>query len=136
MLAARPIPVTFQAPHFVSDFTDALNLQCLATICFMYFALLAPIVTFGGLLEEATHQRMAAMENLFGGGVFGISHRYFSYFARAFYRRHLWCGLSSILWATAYHHRFNWTCIGFRDDRIRLLFTSWDTVSQFPFLGE
>jgi hypothetical protein len=45
-------------PWFKSDFTDALNLQCIATFCFMYFALLAPIVTFGGLLEEATHQRM------------------------------------------------------------------------------
>lgn len=45
-------------PWYASDFTDALNLQCLATFCFMYFALLAPIVTFGGLLEEATHQRM------------------------------------------------------------------------------
>ncbi|KAK6028923.1 anion exchange protein, partial [Ostertagia ostertagi] len=55
-----------KAPHFLSDFTDALNLQCLATACFMYFALLAPIVTFGGLLEEATHQRMAAMENILG----------------------------------------------------------------------
>ncbi|KAF8370994.1 hypothetical protein PRIPAC_77423 [Pristionchus pacificus] len=56
-----------KAPHYLSDFTDALNMQCVATICFMYFALLAPIVTFGGLLEEATHQRMAAMENLIGG---------------------------------------------------------------------
>ncbi|PIO58248.1 band 3 cytoplasmic domain protein, partial [Teladorsagia circumcincta] len=55
-----------QVPHYLSDFTDALNLQCLATACFMYFALLAPIVTFGGLLEEATHQRMAAMENILG----------------------------------------------------------------------
>ena len=47
-----------KAPWYISDFTDSLNLQCLATFCFMYFALLAPIVTFGGLLEEATHQRM------------------------------------------------------------------------------
>jgi hypothetical protein len=47
-----------KAPHYKSDFLDALNLQCVATFCFMYFALLAPIVTFGGLLEEATHQRM------------------------------------------------------------------------------
>ncbi len=38
-------------PYVKSDFTDALNLQCVATFCFMYFALLAPIVTFGGLLE-------------------------------------------------------------------------------------
>ncbi|CAI4228121.1 unnamed protein product [Auanema sp. JU1783] len=67
-----------KAPHFLSDFTDALNLQCLASICFMYFALLAPIVTFGGLLEEATHQRMAAMENIFGGAICGIVYHLFS----------------------------------------------------------
>ncbi|KJH48589.1 anion exchange protein [Dictyocaulus viviparus] len=65
-------------PHYISDFTDALNLQCLATICFMYFALLAPIVTFGGLLEEATHQRMAAMENIFGGAICGVVYHLFS----------------------------------------------------------
>ncbi|KHJ88221.1 anion exchange protein [Oesophagostomum dentatum] len=67
-----------KAPHYLSDFTDALNLQCLATTCFMYFALLAPIVTFGGLLEEATHQRMAAMENLFGGAICGVVYHLFS----------------------------------------------------------
>uniref|UniRef100_A0A914RB34 Bicarbonate transporter-like transmembrane domain-containing protein n=1 Tax=Parascaris equorum TaxID=6256 RepID=A0A914RB34_PAREQ len=51
----------------------------------MYFALLAPIVTFGGLLEEATHQRMkilmhlqAAMENLFGGAICGVIYHLFS----------------------------------------------------------
>ncbi|CAD6186167.1 unnamed protein product [Caenorhabditis auriculariae] len=65
-------------PHYVSDFTDALNMQCLATVCFMYFGLLAPIVTFGGLLEEATHQRMAAMENLFGGSLCGVFYHLFS----------------------------------------------------------
>ncbi|UMM11336.1 hypothetical protein L5515_000672 [Caenorhabditis briggsae] len=67
-----------KAPHFVSDFTDAFNLQCLASICFMYFGLLAPIVTFGGLLEEATHQRMAAMENLFGGALCGVIYHFFA----------------------------------------------------------
>lgn len=67
-----------KAPHYLSDFTDALNLQCLATTCFMYFALLAPIVTFGGLLEEATHQRMAAMENIFGGAICGVVYHLFS----------------------------------------------------------
>jgi sodium bicarbonate transporter 10 len=48
-------------PWYLSDYKDALNMQCVATICFMYFALLAPIVTFGGLLEEATHQRMVRL---------------------------------------------------------------------------
>ncbi|KAJ1372547.1 hypothetical protein KIN20_034726 [Parelaphostrongylus tenuis] len=67
-----------KAPHYISDFTDALNLQCLATTCFMYFALLAPIVTFGGLLEEATHQRMAAMENIFGGAICGVMYHMFA----------------------------------------------------------
>ncbi|VDD90794.1 unnamed protein product [Enterobius vermicularis] len=67
-----------KAPWYISDFTDSLNLQCLATFCFMYFALLAPIVTFGGLLEEATHQRMAAMENLFGGAICGVFYHLFS----------------------------------------------------------
>ncbi|EGT33986.1 hypothetical protein CAEBREN_32445 [Caenorhabditis brenneri] len=67
-----------KAPHFVSDFTDAFNVQCLASICFMYFGLLAPIVTFGGLLEEATHQRMAAMENLFGGALCGVLYHLFA----------------------------------------------------------
>uniref|UniRef100_A0A0N4Z2E9 Anion exchange protein n=1 Tax=Parastrongyloides trichosuri TaxID=131310 RepID=A0A0N4Z2E9_PARTI len=65
-------------PHYISDFTDAFNLQCMATICFMYFALLAPIVTFGGLLEEATHQRMAAMENIFAGALSGVIYHLFS----------------------------------------------------------
>uniref|UniRef100_A0A0K0FUB6 Anion exchange protein n=1 Tax=Strongyloides venezuelensis TaxID=75913 RepID=A0A0K0FUB6_STRVS len=65
-------------PHYISDFTDSFNLQCMATICFMYFALLAPIVTFGGLLEEATHQRMAAMENIFSGALSGVIYHFFS----------------------------------------------------------
>ena len=60
-----------RGPRYVSDFTDALNPQCLATFFFMYFALLAPIVTFGGLLEESTGQRMAAMENILAGAICG-----------------------------------------------------------------
>ncbi|KAL3102970.1 hypothetical protein niasHT_025878 [Heterodera trifolii] len=67
-----------RAPFFPSDFTDAFNLQCVASFCFMYFALLAPIVTFGGLLEEATHQRMAAMENLASGAICGVMYHLFS----------------------------------------------------------
>jgi hypothetical protein len=38
-----------------------LFLLLLTKCCFFrYFALLAPIVTFGGLLEEATHQVLNA----------------------------------------------------------------------------
>ncbi|KAI6220175.1 Anion exchange protein [Aphelenchoides besseyi] len=65
-------------PWYLSDYRDALNMQCVATVCFMYFALLAPIVTFGGLLEEATHQRMAAMENVVSAAVCGVLYHLFS----------------------------------------------------------
>lgn len=58
MFGGLMMDIRRRLPWYVSDYTDALNLQCIATFCFMYFALLAPIVTFGGLLEEATHQRM------------------------------------------------------------------------------
>ena len=56
-----------------SDFKDALNLQCFATFIFLYFAVLTPIVTFGGLLGDATDNKMAAMESIFGKSIFGAS---------------------------------------------------------------
>lgn len=41
-------------PHYHSDFTDALSIQSIASIVFLYFACLTPIITFGGLLGDAT----------------------------------------------------------------------------------
>lgn len=78
MFGGLILDIKRKLPHYGSDFTDAFNVQCLASICFMYFGLLAPIVTFGGLLEEATHQRMAAMENLFGGALCGVIYHLFA----------------------------------------------------------
>lgn len=40
-------------PKYLSDITDALNLQCLATFFFVYFACLSPAITFGGLLSKS-----------------------------------------------------------------------------------
>ncbi len=37
---------------YASDFKDGLNLQCLGTLIFIYFAALAPAITFGGLLSR------------------------------------------------------------------------------------
>lgn len=39
-------------PHYVSDFKDALDMQCLAAVIFIYFAALSPTITFGGLLGK------------------------------------------------------------------------------------
>ncbi|KAF6780056.1 hypothetical protein AHF37_00520 [Paragonimus kellicotti] len=43
-----------RAPFYLSDFTDALHVQCCASFIFLYFACLTPIITFGGLLSQAT----------------------------------------------------------------------------------
>lgn len=44
----------------MSDFKDALSLQCLASILFLYCACMSPVITFGGLLGEATEGRIVS----------------------------------------------------------------------------
>ncbi|XP_046386764.1 sodium bicarbonate cotransporter 3 isoform X7 [Ischnura elegans] len=67
-----------KVPWYWSDFKDALALQCIASWIFLYFACLSPIITFGGLLGEATGRNMAAMESLVSGFVCGIGYGLFS----------------------------------------------------------
>nr|XP_033341476.1 electrogenic sodium bicarbonate cotransporter 1 isoform X7 [Megalopta genalis] len=67
-----------KAPFYLSDFKDALAIQCVASFIFLYFACLSPIITFGGLLGEATGKNMAAMESLVSGFVCGIGYGLFS----------------------------------------------------------
>ena len=45
-------------PFYLSDFKDALHIQCFASFIFLYFACLTPIITFGGLLGDATDNNM------------------------------------------------------------------------------
>lgn len=47
-----------KAPYFWSDFRDAFSLQCLASFLFLYCACMSPVITFGGLLGEATEGRI------------------------------------------------------------------------------
>ncbi|CRK93510.1 CLUMA_CG007044, isoform B [Clunio marinus] len=65
-------------PFYLSDFKDGVNLQSVASWIFLYFACLSPIITFGGLLSEATGKNMAAMESLVSGFVCGIAYGFFS----------------------------------------------------------
>ena len=41
-------------PHYWSDIKDGFHMQCLASIIFLYFACMTPIITFGGMLGAAT----------------------------------------------------------------------------------
>ncbi|XP_048211937.1 sodium bicarbonate cotransporter 3 isoform X3 [Perognathus longimembris pacificus] len=67
-----------KAPFFLSDFKDALSLQCLASILFLYCACMSPVITFGGLLGEATENRISAIESLLGASLTGIAYSLFA----------------------------------------------------------
>ncbi|KAL0993263.1 hypothetical protein UPYG_G00105360 [Umbra pygmaea] len=59
-------------PHYISDFTDALNPQVLAAVIFIYFAALSPAITFGGLLADKTNHMMGVSELMISTCVQGI----------------------------------------------------------------
>jgi len=67
-----------KAPWYLSDFTNAFALQSVASVVFLYFACLAPIITFGGLLADATGNYIATMESLLCGAICGIAYGFFS----------------------------------------------------------
>nr|XP_046218814.1 sodium-driven chloride bicarbonate exchanger-like isoform X1 [Oncorhynchus gorbuscha] len=67
-----------KAPHYLSDYTDAVSLQCLASFLFLYCACMSPVITFGGLLGEATEGRISAIESLFGASMTGIAYSLFA----------------------------------------------------------
>lgn len=54
-----------KAPWYWSDYRDALSLQCLASFLFLYCACMSPVITFGGLLGEATEGRIVRTFNYF-----------------------------------------------------------------------
>lgn len=59
-------------PFYLSDFKDALDVHCLTTIIFVYFACLAPAITFGGLLSEKTNAWMGVSEMIVATALSGI----------------------------------------------------------------
>ncbi|XP_059688630.1 electroneutral sodium bicarbonate exchanger 1-like, partial [Gavia stellata] len=66
------LDVKRKAPWFWSDFRDGLRLQCLASFLFLYCACMSPVITFGGLLGEATDGHISAMESLLGASMTGV----------------------------------------------------------------
>lgn len=65
-------------PWYLSDYKDGIAMQSVATFFFLYFACLTPIITFGGLLGEATGNNIAAMESLVSGLICGVVYGLFS----------------------------------------------------------
>ncbi|PAA82765.1 hypothetical protein BOX15_Mlig002493g2, partial [Macrostomum lignano] len=67
-----------KAPFYLSDFRDALHMQTVGALFFLYFACLTPIITFGGLLIDATEGHLGAIESLLSGAICGITYALFS----------------------------------------------------------
>ncbi|MGH0177215.1 UNVERIFIED_CONTAM: hypothetical protein FKN15_074562 [Acipenser sinensis] len=72
------LDVKRKAPFYWSDYRDSLNLQCVASFLFLYCACMSPVITFGGLLGEATEGRISAIESLLGASMTGIAYSLFA----------------------------------------------------------
>ena len=59
-------------PHYASDFRDGLQAKCAASTLFMFFACLAPAVTFGGIMGVATGGAIGAVEMLVATAACGV----------------------------------------------------------------
>uniref|UniRef100_UPI0037E89B9B sodium bicarbonate cotransporter 3-like isoform X2 n=1 Tax=Semicossyphus pulcher TaxID=241346 RepID=UPI0037E89B9B len=72
------LDVKRKLPFYWSDIRDSLSLQCLASILFLYCACMSPVITFGGLLGEATKNNISAIESLFGASLTGVAYSLFA----------------------------------------------------------
>ncbi|KAM9802531.1 anion exchange protein 3 isoform 2-T2 [Syngnathus typhle] len=59
-------------PNYVSDLKDAVDMQCVAAVIFIYFAALSPTITFGGLLGEKTEGMMGVSELIVSTATLGV----------------------------------------------------------------
>uniref|UniRef100_A0AAQ4S9K6 Anion exchange protein n=1 Tax=Gasterosteus aculeatus aculeatus TaxID=481459 RepID=A0AAQ4S9K6_GASAC len=59
-------------PLYVSDLKDAVDMQCIAAVIFIYFAALSPTITFGGLLGEKTQGMMGVTELIVSTATLGV----------------------------------------------------------------
>ncbi|XP_023655358.1 electroneutral sodium bicarbonate exchanger 1 isoform X5 [Paramormyrops kingsleyae] len=72
------LDVKRKAPFYLGDFRDGLSLQCVASFLFLYCACMSPVITFGGLLGEATGGRISAIESLLGASMTGVAYSLFA----------------------------------------------------------
>ena len=61
-----------RAKYYITDYKDGINLQCIMVSIFLYFAVFATNVAFGGLLEEKTDSWLGVSEVIFATCLCGI----------------------------------------------------------------
>ncbi|XP_041084601.1 electrogenic sodium bicarbonate cotransporter 1 isoform X1 [Polyodon spathula] len=65
------LDVKRKIPFFASDFYDALSIQSLSAVLFIYLATVTNAITFGGLLGDATDNMQGVLESFLGTAVTG-----------------------------------------------------------------
>lgn len=58
--------------HYKDDFISGFNAKTIASVLFLFFACLAPAITFGGLLSEQTGEQIGAVEMLVATAICGV----------------------------------------------------------------
>ncbi|PNY33802.1 HCO3- transporter [Rhodopirellula baltica] len=77
-LAGVKADVLRRLRHYKSDFVDGMRAKSIASIVFMYFACVAPAVTFGGLMGSETDGVLGAGPMLLSTAVCGILYALFA----------------------------------------------------------
>ncbi len=72
LLAGLKADIQRRLPHYLDDFTGGFRGKALASIVFMFFACLAPAVTFGGFMGLETNGAIGAPEMLISTAVCGL----------------------------------------------------------------
>ncbi|MBW3599226.1 MAG: PTS sugar transporter subunit IIA [Planctomycetes bacterium] len=65
-------------PHYLSDFRDGLHTKALSSTLFLFFACVAPAVTFGGVMATYTDNHIGALEMLLASAICGVVYALFS----------------------------------------------------------
>ncbi|XP_016525294.1 electrogenic sodium bicarbonate cotransporter 1 isoform X3 [Poecilia formosa] len=65
------LDVKRKLPFFASDFYDALHIQSLSAILFIYLGTVTNAITFGGLLGDATDNMQGVLESFLGTALSG-----------------------------------------------------------------
>jgi mannitol/fructose-specific phosphotransferase system IIA component (Ntr-type) len=59
-------------PHYLDDYLDGLHGKCAGSILFLFFACLAPAVTFGGVMAVQTDGQIGAVEMIAASAFCGV----------------------------------------------------------------
>lgn len=59
-------------PHYLSDIRDGLHAKCVGSTLFLFFACLAPAVTFGGVMAIQTDGQIGAVEMIAASACCGV----------------------------------------------------------------